>query len=378
MKLFYIANIRLPTEKAHGVQITNMCEAFADNGCEVELIVPIRKTHIKEDVYKYYQVKENFKITRLWCLDFVRFGKVGFWLETLSFSGSVLAYTFFKKGLFYTRDEVLAFFLEALNKNVTWEVHMGQENICAKALLRLGTQMVVITQGLKKLYLEYGVQEEKMIVAHDAFNPKEFNDTLLRKEVRQAYNISSDAFVVGYIGKYKTSGQSKGVEDLIEPFKQLLQRYSNSLLLIVGPEISEVGELEIYMHKEGISPTSYRVVSHVPHRMTSHYMRAANLLVLPYPNTLHYARNMSPLKLFSYMGSGTPILASDLPSLREVLTEKSAFFFDPDTQGDLAQKLLYIVEHKEEAESKAKEALLESKELTWSNRAEKILAFISA
>lgn len=29
MRLIYISNARLPTEKAHGIQIMKMCEAFA-------------------------------------------------------------------------------------------------------------------------------------------------------------------------------------------------------------------------------------------------------------------------------------------------------------------------------------------------------------
>ena len=39
MKLIYLANARIPTEKAHGRQIMKMCEAFVDAGLEVELEV---------------------------------------------------------------------------------------------------------------------------------------------------------------------------------------------------------------------------------------------------------------------------------------------------------------------------------------------------
>jgi len=42
VKLLYVANARLPTEKAHGVQIVKMCEAFTQNGAEVELLAPFR------------------------------------------------------------------------------------------------------------------------------------------------------------------------------------------------------------------------------------------------------------------------------------------------------------------------------------------------
>ena len=54
MKLYYIANARIPTEKAHGVQIMKMCEAFVDAGHEVKLIVPKRKNPIQEDPFAYY------------------------------------------------------------------------------------------------------------------------------------------------------------------------------------------------------------------------------------------------------------------------------------------------------------------------------------
>ncbi len=49
MKLVYIANVRIPTEKAHGYQICKMCEEFSSQGIKVELWVPTRENNIKED-----------------------------------------------------------------------------------------------------------------------------------------------------------------------------------------------------------------------------------------------------------------------------------------------------------------------------------------
>ena len=42
-RLIYIANIRLPTEKAHGLQIVQNCEAFADAGADVSLWAAARQ-----------------------------------------------------------------------------------------------------------------------------------------------------------------------------------------------------------------------------------------------------------------------------------------------------------------------------------------------
>ena len=59
--LLYVANLRLPTEKAYGIQIAKMCEAFAEYGLKVTLIYPKRNNpNIKENIFDYYSVKKNF------------------------------------------------------------------------------------------------------------------------------------------------------------------------------------------------------------------------------------------------------------------------------------------------------------------------------
>ncbi|KKU57466.1 MAG: hypothetical protein UX81_C0035G0008, partial [Parcubacteria group bacterium GW2011_GWA2_47_12] len=42
MKIYYIANARMPTEKAHGIQIAKMSEALRAAGADVILVVPRR------------------------------------------------------------------------------------------------------------------------------------------------------------------------------------------------------------------------------------------------------------------------------------------------------------------------------------------------
>ena len=83
-KLLYIANIRLPTEKAHGIQIMKMCEAFAHEGVNVELVVPRRFNVIKEDPFAYYGVGKNFTTTRIPSFDLIAFGKIGFFVQVCS------------------------------------------------------------------------------------------------------------------------------------------------------------------------------------------------------------------------------------------------------------------------------------------------------
>lgn len=63
MKIVYVANTRIPTEMAHGLQMMKMCESFARSEVrgskfEVELIVPKRLSISnlgKKDPFDYYR-----------------------------------------------------------------------------------------------------------------------------------------------------------------------------------------------------------------------------------------------------------------------------------------------------------------------------------
>jgi len=55
----------MPTELAHGLQVMQMCQAFTENNCEVELLVPRRVNPIKESPFSYYGVKKIFPLKRL-------------------------------------------------------------------------------------------------------------------------------------------------------------------------------------------------------------------------------------------------------------------------------------------------------------------------
>jgi hypothetical protein len=93
-RIFYIAAIRLPTEKAHGLQIMKMCEALAEEGVAVELVIPGRETPIKGDAFEYYAVEKRFSIVHCRVLDLVRFGRAGFLLTTILFGLLILKMVF--------------------------------------------------------------------------------------------------------------------------------------------------------------------------------------------------------------------------------------------------------------------------------------------
>ena len=89
-------------------------------------------------------------------------------------------------------------------------------------------------------------------------------------------------------------------------------------------------------------------------------------------------RWMSPLKVFEYMAAGKPILASDIPALREILRDGDTALLlppgEPQAWADAARALLREPGRAAALAARARTALLA--EYTWDVRAARILAHL--
>jgi glycosyltransferase involved in cell wall biosynthesis/putative flippase GtrA len=362
-RIFYIAAIRLPTEKAHGLQIMKMCEALAEEGVAVELVIPGRETPIKGDAFEYYAVEKRFSIVHCRVLDLVRFGRAGFLLTTILFGLRAAWYAKLQRaeGL-YTRDRVLALLLSVLlpNTPLLFEVH-GREPRFLVRLLARHAQFIAITKGVADMLITAGVAPEHVLVAHDAVDVKDFIHSQSKTESRARLSIPPDAKVAMYIGRLDGW---KGVETLLEASKLLLQVH----VVVIGGEPHQVEKLQ------AVYP-SVQFLGYRPYSELAHNQVAADVLVLP--NTAKDETSVyftSPLKLFTYMASGQPIVASDLPSLREVLDDESAYFVAADDPEQLAAGIRRALED-ERAPRVAANAREKAAQYTWSARAESIMRF---
>lgn len=368
MKLIYVANIRVPTEKAHGIQIMEMCQAFSIQGHEVELVVRDTPSDIKEDPFDFYDIEPIFRLSKIWCLNTVGWGRLGFLLESLTFSISALIYVWSKKAHIYTRDEMVAVLMKVFGRNVTLETHMGHKNILIKILIYLGNKIVVINESLKDLYTAMGLRSENVLVAHDGADVDRFDLDINQKQAREKLNLPTDKKIILYKGSLI---KWKGVGTLLDS-AELLQ-HKDALVVVIGGKPEEVEELR----RDYAGNKNILIAGRVPRKQTPIYQKSADILVIPNSAKEDISKlYTSPMKLFGYMAGNVPIVASDLPSLREILNESRAYFFSPDDSLSLAKTLDFVLGHFDEARVKALKSLEEVREYSWKKRASKIIDFI--
>ncbi|MDD3284440.1 MAG: glycosyltransferase [Patescibacteria group bacterium] len=369
MKLIYITNSRIPTEKAHGYQICKMCEAFIENNIELKLIIPRRFNEIKQDVFQYYDIKNKFDIIKIPCLDFSQFGIMGFWIQTLSFLLFSKIYLFFiNYDILYTRDKFLGLFY----KNYILELHELPKNInnVILYLLKKAKKLIVLTSYLKIDLINRGILENRIIVSADAVDLKDFDISKDKNEIRKILKLPKDKKIILYTGSFYLYDW-KGVDLFIESSKYFDNNY---LFILIGGNNNEIVEMK----------NKYKNYSNIlflekkEHKYIPLFLKAADILVLPNKKGNKTSEfYTSPLKLFEYMASGTPTVASDLPSIKEILNDNNSILFSANNINSLVDSIKKIIDNVGFAEKISLEAKKNVYINTWNLRVKNIINFIN-
>ncbi len=366
MKILYLANVYLPGVWAHSLQTMKVCEAMAESGFDVELATGMKKDS-DEDIFSYYNIKTRFKITKIFYFDLSKTGKskLNFLIRSFSFLLFAKLYLVFKKyDILYCRNALAGLFFN----NFYLEVHELPPRLkkWQKLAFKKARKIIVLTSFLRKDLVAAGVDSEKIIVAADAVDLREFNLKMAKSEIRQKLNLPLDKKIIAYAGNFYFHDW-KGVDIMLESLKYL----DNVLCLLIGGQEADIKKLKLQFKTENIIVTGIK-----PHSEVPKYLIAADVLVLP--NKLGDATSQfytSPLKLFEYMAADRPIVASDLPSLRQVLNEKNAVLVQPNDAQALAQGIKKVLTDNVLAQNLAKQALADVKNYTWQKRVEKIFDF---
>ncbi len=401
MLISFITKIRMPEERGVSFAIASMCKSYVDNNQKVELVIPDRKQVSalkKANFWDYYQIKKGFyPIKKLFALELPRIPlleliilHLRYLFMSWSFSIALLYYLWSKNRriihLFTECKEALILlniarlFYEPM---VIYEVHIPPQNRYEDLTEKLGINrvdlLITSNHNIADYYRRQGFPNEKIITLPNGINMEDFDFTTTKPRIRKKLSLPTDKFIVGYGGRFVTAGMEKGIPELIKAMGLLIPKYPGLFLVCVGGPQENIINYQKMLEEEEIPEAKALFLGHVPPKTLYLYMRAFDICAMPFPWNKHYAYTMAPLKMFEYMASGNPILATNLPSVREVLNDKeNAIFAKPDDPRDLADKIVFLMGHQNFARKISRRAFIDVKgEYTWKKRGKKIISAIS-
>lgn len=386
MRVACLADIRFPMERANGIQTIETCHALARAGAEVELFV--RRSDGRSDLacLQFYGLDPHpsLSLRRM-----VRLppgtltGRMAFALASL------FALRSDRFDVVYSRDLGLAdLILRFRRLPLVYEAHTSAPLVSEEIPRLYGTErassrrkidrlrrrerrvctgasrLVTITNELRhSLEKLYGPLAPVQIIPDGARVP----DTLppFRKLER------GERLHVYYIGQLYPW---KGVDVLLDAMRELPEQE----LVIVGglppePDLAHNQELAKKLsvadrvHFRGYLP---------PTRLAEERLRA-DIFVIPLGDSVIARHFTSPLKLFEAMAAGRPIVASDLPSIREVLTDDvDALLVPPGDPHALAAAIRRLARDEELRKRLAGAAGERIRQYSWDERGRKIFQLL--
>ena len=359
------------------------------------------------EVFQYYDLRRNFRIKKLPTLDLFGFipERLAFWFQLFSFSIISLFYSFFKyrtwrlsrQVVFFSHDHVPLWFLSFIGGRIFYDIHhFPDNNIFYRRVLKKSVGLAVQTKWkVGELEKRFKADHKKIVYWPNGTDFEKFNIRETRTEARTKLNLSQDKKTVLYTGQLF---DWKGIDTLIETAAEL----KNVDFYVVGGSKEEIKKLKSGNHlpktqilhdlaqRDGASraiPQQLDMRVYVkpgveanvfftgqrPHPEIPFWLRAADVLALPNTGkqkvSLYYT---SPMKMFEYMASGTPIVASNIPSITALLNEKNAILAEADNPTSFSNKIQFFLENPVLAAKLGAEAQKDVEQYTWLERAKRI------
>ncbi|OGZ40446.1 MAG: hypothetical protein A3B04_02370 [Candidatus Portnoybacteria bacterium RIFCSPLOWO2_02_FULL_39_11] len=224
---------------------------------------------------------------------------------------------------------------------------------------------------MKDVFVAVGLSGARIMVASDGVDLAQFDINVDRIQARTKVGLPLDKKIALYTGHLYAW---KGAQVLADAAAFLDDDF---LIVFVGGTEKDINNFR-EKNENLISAGKIALAGHQLHETMPLWMKAADILVLPNKGQENISKlYTSPLKLFEYMVIGRPIVASDLPSLREILNAKNAILFEPDNSKSLALAIKKLIQDSSRAQLLADQARLDAQKYSWSARAKKILEFIN-
>jgi glycosyltransferase involved in cell wall biosynthesis len=179
--------------------------------------------------------------------------------------------------------------------------------------------IVTICQDLQDRVAALGAGERAVLIENVMGGDVEDPPTLTPAEIRRRWQIEDSAPVVLYTG---TLEPYQGIDLLFEATAIVARTNPAARLLVAGGRPDQIELARAVAERVG-APAVF--TGHQPAREIPAFIETADILASP-----RISGTNTPLKIYSYLRSGRPIVATDLLTHTQVLDRETALLVAPD------------------------------------------------
>lgn len=153
------------------------------------------------------------------------------------------------------------------------------------------------------------------------------------QNLRSQLKISN--LILMYVGNLEGY---QGIDLLLAGFALAAQKTDRLDLVIIGGELADIRKYQTIAQQLNLQ-NKVHFCGAKPTNQLRHYLAQADILVSPRTK----GKN-TPMKIYSYLDSGKPVLATDLPTHTQVMDSSVAMLVQPHPK-DLARGMLNLVDN---------------------------------
>ena len=367
MNIVAIAGSTIPSDTANSLQVMKACQALAQIGHDVTLLVPGAK-NTSVDLKRHYGLEVDFPIE---------------WLSSSSrrmFTwNSVRRARALKADLVYSWFPQSAVFGLLRGLPVVFEIHIQPTGVFGPvwhrlfANLRGRKRLVSITRALVDLLksdFHMHFPAEDVVIAPNGVDLERFASLPDPVTARRQTGLRESPTIMCTGHLYAGRGA--------ELFLALARTISSAHFVWVGgrPE-----DIEVWRQRAETNHLyNITFVGFIPNGSLPVYQAAADILLMPYSKsimgssgTADSAGVASPMKMFEYMATGRAIASAYLPVIREVLNENNAVFCRPDDIQSWKSALERLLNDENLRDELGTQARRDAQGYTWVARAQRIM-----
>ncbi len=358
-KIFYIAELNLPSKSAYSIHVMKMCDAFKINGDKVKLLT---YNLIKNsNIYKKYNCQKKFEILSFFKL------RNDFLLKRILFSIKIVNYFIWnnKYDLIISRSIISAIFLSIFKKNIFLEVHhefSGFTKILFYFVKNFNffkkITFVFISNNLSNVF---NITNKKLIL-DDAVN---LNNFLTKPK-------SKKKMTCVYTGSF---AKGKSLEKIIQISKKANKINFDLYGDFINSEFS-ADDLNKYKNIKYKGNITYNEIPKILSRYHVALMPYSNKVYVRASSNIETSKYMSPMKMFDYLASKKIIIATKLKVYDHILNKSNSLLMEKNSPKLWAKKINYIFSNLHKFENIKKNAYLTAKKYTWNKRVNKIIEFL--